>query len=103
MKTVMQNWFVAEEAASKARKAADMALARAEKLKAPKHLRPATSKDIKVNAIIWYPGSKQEYLDRDYWKCVEKVLYPSDDWKAYEAHDGSRYGLRGAYVEINKR
>ena len=103
MKTVMQNWFVAEEAASKARAFADRTLARAEKLKAPKRLRPATAKDIKAKAIIWYPGNKQEYSDRDCWKRVEKVLYPSDDWKAYEAHDGCRYGLRGAYVEINQR
>ena len=64
----------------------------------PKNLRSATSDDIKINNVIWYPNGGDDWTP--FWKIVEEVLYPSDPWKAYCAEDGCRYGLCGAYVEI---
>lgn len=103
MEKLIQEWLDAKKKVLKAVDAMDRALKRAEKLKAPKNLRPATAKDIKVNSIIWYPGDTQEFADRDYWKRVERVLYPDDNWKAYVAHDGNRHGLWGAYVKTTSK
>ncbi len=58
-------------------------------------LRPATPRDIKEGSIIYYPAKP----GRDaYWKLIDEVLRPDDDFKAYCADDGCRYGLDGAYV-----
>ena len=68
----------------------------------PENLRPAEAKDIIEGAVIWYPKWKTEEYDPDgrCWNIVKEVLRPSDDWKAYCAHDGGRYGLEGAFVEL---
>ena len=55
-------------------------------------LRRATSVDIVEGAVIYYPS------EDPFWMIVEEVLRPDDDFKAYTAHDGCRYGLHGAYV-----
>lgn len=34
-----------------------------------------------------------------FWHIIQEVNYPDDDFKAYHADDGCRYGLRHAYVE----
>ena len=77
-------------------------------------LRKATSKDVVEGAVFYYPCKKYDE-DREeecptcheecdsfhvggFWSIVEKVLYASDGFKAYEGNDGCRYGLDGAYV-----
>ena len=80
------------EKATEACEAADLA-------KLPKRLRQAEEKDIIVGAVIWYPEWEMED-DSRCWNIVEEVLRPSSLWKAYCAHDGSRYGLDGAFVEV---
>lgn len=99
MHQLIRAWREAEKEVEKAQKRSEQALARAERIKAPKNLRPATAKDIKVGAVIWYPADPTNPYDIDHWKLVDEVLRPNDDWKAYTAHDGSRYGLYGAFVE----
>jgi hypothetical protein len=69
----------------------------------PDELRPATARDIVVGAIIYYPlelywiGAKQ-HTRPAYWSRVDQVRHPDDDFKAYVADDGCRYGLSGAFV-----
>lgn len=67
----------------------------------PKNLRSATSKDMVEGGIIWYPEFRREDLDDPCggWKIIAEVLHPQDQWKAYCADDGCRYGLDGAFVE----
>lgn len=60
----------------------------------PKDLRPAVAKDIKEGAIIYYDNSGEGW----FWCVVESPLHYGDDWKAYMADDGCRYGLRDAWV-----
>lgn len=60
----------------------------------PNNLRPATPRDIIVGAIIWYPRFSESK-----WLIVDEVLHPNDNWKAFCADDGCRYGLDGAFVE----
>lgn len=58
-------------------------------------LRPAQACDIVIDAIIYY-------FDGDngpFWRIVEEPLHYGDAFKAYEADDGCRYGLDGAFVE----
>jgi len=61
----------------------------------PLYLRPVTPKDIVEGKIIWYPKGH-------FWKIVEEVRYPDDDFKAYLS-EGSLYGLEGGFVELNLR
>ena len=72
--------------------------------KLPNKLRPAEANDVIEGAVIWYPEWKTKESDPDGdsrgWNIVDEVLFPSDEWKAYCAHDGCRYGLDGAYVEL---
>jgi len=72
--------------------------------KLPKNLRPANAKDIVEGAVIWYPAWKTEENDPNgddrCWNLVCEVLNPSDERKAYCSHDGSRYGLYGAHIEL---
>ncbi len=63
----------------------------------PDDLRPATAKDIVEGNIIWY---KHDDYDQPFWNMVEYVERPNDNWKAYTAHDGCRYGLDDAFVEV---
>ena len=61
----------------------------------PENLRPATPRDIVVDAIIWVPDIDEEFA---YWHLIEEVYSPSDPYKGYCA-GGCRYGLDGAFVE----
>ena len=63
----------------------------------PNKLRKAKPEDIVEGNIIWYMTGD---YGEPHWHVVENVLYPHDNWKAYEAEDGCRYGLDGAVVEI---
>jgi len=58
-------------------------------------LRPATAEDVVVGAVFYYPLKSMPYF-----QIIESVRYPDDDWKAYVAEDGCRYGLHGAYCDI---
>ena len=93
----IKKWLDATSASEKAMIKVEIALNDAEeKAVMPKRIRPATAEDIVNGAIIWYP--KDEDSDT-HWKYVGLVMYPNDQWKAYCAHDGCRYGLDGAFVE----
>lgn len=64
-------------------------------------LRVATPADIVVGALLWYEREEDgDEGNPHYWCIVEDVLRPSDAWKAFTAHDGCRYGLDGAMVEV---
>jgi len=56
-------------------------------------LQPAEASDIIEGAIIYYPND-----DPPFWQAVHKPTHHGDPFKAYEADDGCRYGLDGAYV-----
>jgi hypothetical protein len=58
-------------------------------------LRRATPQDITIGNVIWYHNDGDGW----YWREVEEVHYPNDDWKAYSSN-GDRYGLWQAWVEI---
>lgn len=99
MNVHITNWLDARKKATNAALHANEMLKLAEKdarLPASESLRQATAQDVIVGAIFWY-------LESDYgspfWKRVEEVLSPYDQWKAFYAIDGCRYGLRGAFVE----
>ena len=64
----------------------------------PKKLRPAVANDIVVGAVIWYPSWEKD--DGRCWNIVDQVLRPNDDFMAYCAHEGCRYGLDGAFIEL---
>ena len=97
MSKYIQKWIDAVSASEKAQEKEQDALDIAnEKAVMPRRIRPATAEDIVNGAVIWYP--KDEYTDT-YWKYVGFVMCPNDQWKAYCAHDGCRYGLDGAFVE----
>lgn len=68
----------------------------ADKASLPDNLRPATAEDVKPGAVIWY-----KHFDEGVpaWMIVLQVLNPNDEYKAFVAEDGCRYGLEGAYVE----
>jgi hypothetical protein len=72
---------------------------KADKCPLPKNLRPATARDIKELAVIWYPDWASRRDGTPGWAVVEEVLHPDDQFKAYCADDGCRYGLDGAFVE----
>lgn len=65
----------------------------------PKRRRPAEPGDITEGAFIWYP----EHPRGRQLKIVDQVKYPEDDFKAFCATDGCRYGLLGAFVEMEER
>jgi hypothetical protein len=62
-------------------------------------LRPARAEDIKPGSVLYYRVDEAE--PEHYWKLVVEVLHPDDDFKAYFADDGCRYGLHRAWVEID--
>jgi hypothetical protein len=97
MDTAIRAWMDAERVAGMARITADQALERAV-LKAvlPNRFRRAEAADITLGSVIWYLNDGEPF-----WALVTEVLRPNDTWKAYEAHDGCRYGLEDAYVEID--
>ncbi len=63
----------------------------------PENRRPATEADIIVGAIIWHWRSEEH--GGWYWHEIKEVHYPSDDFKAYMADDGCKYGLHNAWVK----
>jgi hypothetical protein len=85
--------------AAKAREIETAAEEAAEAVPIPKKIRPAESKDIVEGAVIWYPEWFDEDGDSRCWNIVDEVLRPNDRFKAYNAHDGCRYGIDGAFVE----
>ena len=56
--------------------------------------RKATSKDIIENNIVYLIGDGDEMHKM----TIEKVLYPDDDFRAFSATDGCRYGLIDLWV-----
>lgn len=58
-------------------------------------LRRAFPEDITVGNVLIYPATE---ISEEFTKFVIEVLRPSDNWKAFSAEDGCRYGLEGAYI-----
>ena len=107
MNKLIKEWIQACDKVSEAYAEAERLYKIARRAEPPKNLRPAIAEDIKVGAIIWYPHWA-ENIDEDEdgneipgctWALVEKLLYHGDQYKAYYAEDGCRYGLHGAFVE----
>ena len=72
----------------------------ADKCSPPKNRRPARASDIVQGAIIWH--EREPKYGGDYWNIVDEPLHYGDAFKAYCADDGCRYGLQGAYVEVER-
>ena len=70
-----------------------------EKMDYRSFLREAQAKDIVIGANIWQYTSDDDG-DKWYLQRVVEVLKPSDQFKAYIAEDGCRYGLDDAWIEI---
>ncbi len=66
-------------------------------LEQPKKVREAIPEDIKVGNIIWTEGDSKMY-----WQAIEFVYNAEDRWKGYVANCGCRYGLDGAFVEVEE-
>jgi len=64
----------------------------------PASLRPATMADVAVGAIVWHP-TDAERGSRP-WVQVWKLLGLDDVDAVFVGHDGCRYDLTGAFVEI---
>ena len=97
MNSLIQAWLDADKRADEAREIERQACDDAEDAAPPANLRPATPGDIVEGAILWYP----EFTEGRKWNRVDEIYSPSDPWKAYCAHDGCRYGLEGAHVEVD--
>ena len=102
MNKLIQKYIDAVKEHDKARLREREAEDRADMAMLPKNLRPAKAKDIVEGAVIWYPEWKTDDPEDDSraWNIVNEVLRPSDPFKAYVAHEGCRYGLDGAFVEL---
>ena len=105
MHILINRWIWKCQETHDARVVEEEALAAAIAAPLPKNLRPAEPSDIVEGAILWYPSfhdaeSGNNPETTPLWLVVEDVYYPSDRWKAYCANDGCRYGLDGAFVEI---
>ncbi len=68
----------------------------ADKCPFPSNSRPAKADDIKQGAIIWHKDGD----NGPFWNIVSEPLHYGDDFKAYVADDGCRYGLVGAFVDL---
>ena len=66
----------------------------------PKLCKYATALDIVEGAIIWHDRPLEH--GGWFWNTVDEVLRPNDEFKAYVADDGCRYGLHGAFVSDGK-
>ena len=104
MTFLIRAWLDKLEEVEQAKQAAEEAERRANMADIPNKLRPAEAKDIVEGAVIWYPEDR-DISDEKYpyggWHLVCETLHYGDDWKAYTDHEGSRHGLRGAFVEIH--
>lgn len=96
MRKEIKAWLDAEERVKAATEEANRLRNEARTITPPSRdkVREAVGSDIREGAIIWYLD------DEAYWQMVYEVLRPNDLFKAYTAEDGCRYGLEGAYVEI---
>jgi hypothetical protein len=75
----------------------DAARRKADRAKPPKtQLRPARAADIRAGLIVWH--DRPADCGGWYWHVVEEPLHYGDEFKAYCADDGCRYGLDGAWV-----
>lgn len=80
---------LAEDKISDARDKADRA-------KPPiKLLRRAKAEDIRPGLIVWHDCGENNWV----WHVIYEPRHYGDDWKAYVADDGCRYGLHGAWVK----
>ncbi len=96
MAPVIQTWLDARAAAAVANRHARACEAAAEEAPLPANLRPATAADLaKIDQVVWYP----DWDDRK-WCVVDEIEHYGDQFKAFSAHDGNRYGLDGAFVEV---
>ena len=95
----IQQWIEAERRIDEARIFAEKALDAAREIPPPKHLRKATADDVLVGNIFWYLRPKKD--GGPYWMMISEVYRPNDQWKAFCAHDGCRYGLNGAMIEVS--
>jgi hypothetical protein len=59
-------------------------------------LRRAQADDIRRGLIVWHDNGDSGW----FWHVVSEPRHYGDDFKAYFADDGCRYGLRGAWVSI---
>lgn len=57
-------------------------------------LRRANANDIKVGAVIYHTDGDENA----FWNVVDELKHYGDDFKAYTADDGCRYGLHNAFV-----
>lgn len=57
--------------------------------------RQAEPQDIVAGAIVHILGDDGDL----HAKMIEEVLRPEDQWKAFSANDGCRYGLDGCFIE----
>lgn len=57
-------------------------------------IRKAEPKDIVLGNKLLLVGDERHLFV----KTVEEVLHPDDEWKAFCAEDGCRYGLRDLWV-----
>lgn len=81
-----------------AQKVISAARAKADKAKPPKdELRRALARDIRPGLIVWHDDGDDGW----FWHVVDEPQHYGDDFKAYVADDGCRYGLRGAWVMID--
>ncbi len=94
MDKLIQDWLDARAEAEAAWGKVSHAEKIAQAARLPNVIRYANNRDIIKGAILWYAD------DSVYWLMVDEVLRPSDPYKAYIAHDGCRYGLDGAFVEV---
>lgn len=56
--------------------------------------RKATSKDIVEGNIVYKIGDGDEMHKM----TIDEVLRPDDNWKAFDADDGCRYGLHDLWI-----
>jgi len=101
MNDLIQKYIEAREKVGDAMEVERLAEKKAQEAELPNNLRKAEPSDIVGGAIIWYPRFQDEDPDSRGWNIVDEVLKPADAYKAYCAHDGCRYGLYGAFVEID--
>ncbi len=94
----IRKWIAAEQLARDAEKRAAKLLRVANNCPRPKRLREAKASDIREGAIIWYKHGGDN--DAGFWMMVAEPLHYGDPFKAYVAHDGCRYGLDDAWVQI---
>lgn len=96
MNPLIQTWLDARAAVAVANRHARACEAAAEVVPLPANLRPATAADLaKIDQVVWYPD-----WDERKWCVVLEPDHYGDQWKAFTAHDGCRYGLDGAFVEV---